>query len=189
MTPLHVLALVGSLREAPVSRRLAEAAERTAPPGIEVAIFEGLDRIPDAVPESDEPAEVPDAVANLRESILVADAVLVLVPAIDDLLPEQLRTAIDWASRPYGEGALEGKKTALFAPAGGVSAQARALVDLRRIITVAGGVLVENACATIGRGADRPEHEHPADDADTVAQLGAQLRLLGAAVRPGAVRA
>ncbi|MEU0538691.1 NAD(P)H-dependent oxidoreductase [Nocardia sp. NPDC005978] len=188
MTPLHVLALVGSLREAPVSRLLAEAAERTAPPGIEVAIFEGLDQLPGVPAEGDGSAEDSEAVARLRESILVADAVLVFAPAIDDLLPGPLRAAIDWASRPYGEGALEGKKTALLAPAGGVSAQARALVDLRRIITVAGGVLVENACATIGRGTDRPEHEHPADDADTVAQLAEQLRLLGTAVRPGAVR-
>lgn len=185
MTPLHVLALVGSLREASVSRRLAEAAVQTAPRGIEVAIFEGLDLVPDFDDELDTEPEAPDPVTRLRESITAADALLLVTSEYDASLPGVLRNSIDWASRPYGSGAVVAKKVALIGAGSGASAGERALDELVQILGLAGGKVVERACAAVGDGEQRFIDADPADDAETVAQLGTVLRMLGEAVRPG----
>src|SRR5207248_8348254 len=59
--------------------------------------------------------EPPKEVARLREAIGSADAVLFATPEYNGTVPGHLKQAVDWASRPYGQGsALWGKPVAVI---------------------------------------------------------------------------
>jgi chromate reductase, NAD(P)H dehydrogenase (quinone) len=98
---VRVLAISGSLRAASHNTALLRAAAQLAPDGVEVELFEGLDRLPPY--NEDHDTEDPAAeVARLRAQIASADAVLFSTPEYNGTLPGQLKHAVDWASRPYG---------------------------------------------------------------------------------------
>lgn len=114
MAAFRVIALAGSLREASISRGLAEAAARVAPSGIEVDVFDSLGAVPYYNEDLDTPHPVPVEVIALRSAIIAADAALMITPEYNGSLPGVLKNAIDWASRPHGRGALSGKGTAII---------------------------------------------------------------------------
>lgn len=113
MSQTRILALVGSLRAASVNRRLAEAAAHTAPEGVEVTLYEGLADIPFYNEDIDVPGSVPAAAQALRDAVAEADGLLVVTPEYNGTLSAVLKNAIDWASRPYGAGAIKAKPTAV----------------------------------------------------------------------------
>ena len=71
---------------------------------------------------------------ELREAIRDADAVLIATPEYNHSIPGQLKNALDWASRPAGQSALNGKPAAAIGASksmfGGVWAQA----ELRKVL-------------------------------------------------------
>ena len=80
---------------------------------------------------------------DLREAILAADAVLIATPEYNHSIPGQLKNALDWASRPAGQSALNGKPAAAIGASksmfGGVWAQA----ELRKVLGAMGGRVIE----------------------------------------------
>lgn len=110
----RILAISGSLRRASHNTALLRAAAANAPEGVDVELFEGLERIP-PYNEDHDTDDVPAEVARLREEIGAADAVLFSTPEYNGTLPGQLKQVVDWASRPYGAGsALWGKPVAVI---------------------------------------------------------------------------
>ena len=73
----RVIALVGSLRAASITRTLAEAAVSVAPEGVEVVIHEGLAELPFYNEDIDTPEAVAsiEAVTALRDAVAGADSV------------------------------------------------------------------------------------------------------------------
>ena len=71
----------------------------------------------------------PPPVSALRDAIARSDGLVIVTPEFNYGLPGVLKNALDWASRPYGAGALLGKPvlTMSASPAftGGVRAQAQ----------------------------------------------------------------
>ena len=128
MADVKVLALVGSLRAASINRQLAELAAETAPDGVTVTVFEGLGDLPFYNEDIDND-DVPASVVALREAAAEADAALVVTPEYNGSIPGVLKNAIDWLSRPFGNGALKGKPTAVV---GGVVRPVRRRVGARR---------------------------------------------------------
>ena len=115
MPNVKVLALVGSLRAASVNRQIAELATDVAPEGVTVTIFEGLGELPFYNEEIDpavnnELHDAPAAVTALRDAAAEADAALVVTPEYNGSIPAVIKNAIDWLSRPFGNGALKGKR-------------------------------------------------------------------------------
>src|SRR6202007_2319147 len=116
MGDIKILALVGSLRAASINRQIAELAAAVAPDGVTVTIFEGLGEVPFYNEEIDDamtpgaPALAP--VAALRAAAADADAALVVTPEYNGSIPAVVKNAIDWLSRPFGDGALEEKPLA-----------------------------------------------------------------------------
>lgn len=180
MSPFRVLALAGSLREASISRGLAAAAVAVAPPGIRVEIFDGLGDIPFFNEDTDTPNPVPATALRLREAITAADAVLMITPEYNGSLPAVLKNAIDWASRPYGRGALAGKRIAIIGLSTGRRGGARALEELRVIVGIAGGIVVEGACLSVGSAGHLFSAERTPADAEVEAKISEALRLLSA---------
>jgi NAD(P)H-dependent FMN reductase len=114
-----ILALVGSLRASSYNRRLAQAAAKYAPEGIDVEIFEGLGEVPFYNEDLDRPGEVPDPAQALRDAVQRADALLLVTPEYNGSPPAVLKNAIDWTSRPDHAGAITGKPVAVAGTSNG----------------------------------------------------------------------
>ncbi len=104
----RILAIPGSLRRASYNRKLLEAAKRLAPAAVEVDIYDDGMRIP-LFNEDSEGDLTPQPVLELRIRIRSADAVLIASPEYNGSITGVLKNLIDWASRPYGRSAFEGK--------------------------------------------------------------------------------
>ena len=111
---MRILTISGSLRAASHNTALLRAAAELAPAGVEVVLYEGLDRLPHY--NEDHDTDDPHGeVHRLRETIAAADLVLISTPEYNGSVPGHLKTAVDWASRPFGQGsALWGKPVAVI---------------------------------------------------------------------------
>jgi chromate reductase, NAD(P)H dehydrogenase (quinone) len=111
---MRILAISGSLRAASHNTALLRAAAELAPDGVEVQQYEGLDRLPHYNEDHDTDDPHP-AVEHLREHIADADLVLISTPEYNGSMPGHLKTAVDWASRPFGpDSSLWGKPVAVI---------------------------------------------------------------------------
>jgi NAD(P)H-dependent FMN reductase len=147
MPDTKVLALVGSLRAASINRQIAELAAELAQDGVAVTIFEGLGDLPfyneeiDDVMNPEAPALAP--VAALRAAAADADAALVVTPEYNGSYPAVLKNAIDWLSRPFGDGALKGKPLAVIGGSFGQYGGVWAHDDTRKSFGIAGARVVD----------------------------------------------
>lgn len=139
----RIVALVGSLRVDSLNRRIAEALRDQASDGVSVVIADGLHDLPFYNEDLDTDA-VPAAAEALRALVAEADAVLAVTPEYNGTMPAVLNNAIDWLSRPYGVGAITGKRFGVVGatptPYGGKWAHE----DARRSATVAGAQVVDD---------------------------------------------
>jgi chromate reductase, NAD(P)H dehydrogenase (quinone) len=128
---IKVVGIAGSLREGSFNRGTLRAAKEMAPEGMEIDIFE-LDGIPGF--NQDQEANPPEKAAELKRKAREADAIIFVTPEYNYSIPGVLKNAIDWASRPYGDSAWDGKPAAIMGASGGAIATARAQYDLRKMM-------------------------------------------------------
>jgi chromate reductase len=174
---MRILGISGSLRAASHNTALLRAGAALAPAGIEIELFEGLERIPPYNEDRDTPLP-PAEVTRLREAIGSADAVLVSTPEYNGTLPGQLKHLVDWASRPRGPGSsLWGKPVAVT----GVSVTDYGAVwaqdHLRKALAIAGARVLDAELA-VGRAPERFD-DAGGLDAETAARLGEMIVELG----------
>jgi chromate reductase len=129
--PVRILGIAGSLRRESYNRAALRAAKELVPEGATIEIFE-LDGIPGF--NQDEEQNPPAKVAELKKSIRVADAILFVTPEYNYSIPGVLKNAIDWASRPYGNSAWNGKPAAIIGASIGAIGTARAQYHLRQMM-------------------------------------------------------
>ena len=129
MAELKILGIPGSLRQASFNRFALVAARSLLPAGASLDIFE-LEGIP--VYNQDLDKQPPDRVVELKRRIRAADAILFATPEYNYSVPGVLKNAIDWASRPYGDSAWQGKPVAVMSASVGVLGGARAQYYLRQ---------------------------------------------------------
>lgn len=128
--PLVILGIAGSLRKQSFNRGLLRAAQELTPEGARMDIFE-LDGLPGF--NQDEEANPPAKVIDLKQQVRNADAILLVTPEYNYSVPGVLKNAIDWASRPYGDSAWNGKPVALMGATVGTLGTARAQYHLRQM--------------------------------------------------------
>ena len=143
MADIKVLVLLGSLRAASINRQLAELAAESAPDGVAVTIYEGLGELP-FYNEDLETDAAPAAVAALRAAAAAADAALVVTPEYNGSIPGVLKNAIDWLSRPFGNGALKDKPLAVIGAALGRYGGVWAHDETRKSFGIAGPRVVDS---------------------------------------------
>ena len=68
----------------------------------------------------------------MKSRVRAADAILFSTPEYNYSMPGVLKNAIDWASRPYGDSAWQGKPVAVMGASVGVLGSARAQYHLRQ---------------------------------------------------------
>jgi NAD(P)H-dependent FMN reductase len=181
---IKVLALVGSLRAASTNRKIAELAAEVAADGVTVTVFEGLGELPFYNEEIDN-ATTPDApalapVAALRAAAADADAALVVTPEYNGSIPAVVKNAIDWLSRPFGNGALKDKPLAVIGGSFGQYGGVWGHDETRKSFGVAGARVVETIklsvpFATLEGKAPAEDAELSANVRDVVGKLVAEV--------------
>ena len=105
MVKAHIVTvLAGSLRTGSLNRAAAKVAS-------EYLDDQATVNMPDLAPvplfnEDLEQSGIPTAVIHLKEAVLSSDAVLIFTPEYNLGIPAVTKNAIDWLSRPYGDGSL-----------------------------------------------------------------------------------
>ena len=162
--PIRILGIAGSLRRESYNRAALRTATTLVP---ESAILEtfGLDGIP--VFNQDEEQNPPAKVAELKRRIREADAMLFVTPEYNYSVPGVLKNAIDWASRPYGDSAWNGKPAAIMGASPGAIGTARAQYHLRQILVYLNMFPINHPEVMIGNAAARFDKEGNLTDETT----------------------
>jgi chromate reductase len=127
--PISILGFAGSLRKGSFNKALLRAALELVPEDAKLEIFD-LEGIPPF--NQDFESRPPAKVKQFKTKIRKADAILIATPEYNYSIPGVLKNAIDWASRPYGDNAFEGKPVAVMSASGGMLGGARAQYHLRQ---------------------------------------------------------
>ena len=70
---------------------------------------------------------------EFKAKVKAADAILIVTPEYNYSVPGVLKNAIDWASRPYGTSAWDGKPVGIMGASTGMLGTARAQYHLRQM--------------------------------------------------------
>jgi chromate reductase, NAD(P)H dehydrogenase (quinone) len=151
-TPVHILGIAGSLRRHSYNRAALRAATKLLPEGATLDVFE-LDGIPGF--NQDDEQNPPEKVVELKRRVREVDAILFVTPEYNYSVPGVLKNAIDWASRPYGEGAWSGKSAAIMGASIGGIGTARAQYHLRQMMVFLNMFPINQPEVMIGNAADR----------------------------------
>src|SRR5688572_6588632 len=150
--PIRILGIAGSLRRNSYNRGALRAATELAPQGTTIEIFE-LDGIPGF--NQDDEQNPPEKVADFKRKIREADAILFVTPEYNYSVPGVLKNAIDWASRPYGDSAWDGKPAAIMGASIGGIATARAQYHLRQMMVFLNMFPINQPEVMIGNCSDK----------------------------------
>ena len=150
--PIRILGIAGSLRRESYNRAALRAAIELVPEGATIDVFE-LDGIPAF--NQDEEQNPPAKVAELKQRIRQADAILIVTPEYNYSIPGILKNAIDWASRPYGDSAWNGKPAAIMGASVGTIGTARAQYHLRQIFVFLNMFPINQPEVMIGNASER----------------------------------
>lgn len=149
---IRILGIAGSLRRKSYNRAALRAATQLAPEGATIETFE-LDGIPGF--NQDEEQNPPAKVAELKSRIRETDAILFVTPEYNYSIPGVLKNAIDWASRPYGDSAWNGKPAAIMGASIGTIGTARAQYHLRQMMVFLNMFPINQPEVMIGNASER----------------------------------
>ena len=150
---MRILGISGSVRRDSFNTRLLDAAAELLPDDAELEIWRGLKSVP-PFDEDEEAGTAPPAVAELRDLLAGADAVLFATPEYNGSVPGQLKNALDWASRPHATSPLRNVPVAVVGASTGGFGAVWAQADLRGILARIGARVLENELA-VGNAASR----------------------------------
>ena len=150
--PIRILGIAGSLRRGSYNRAALRAATQLVPDGATIDVFE-IDGLPGFT--EDEEQNPPAKVVDLKQRIRDADAILFVTPEYNYSVPGVLKNAIDWASRPYGDSAWNGKPAAIMGASIGSIGTARAQYHLRQMFVFLNMFPVNQPEVMIGNASER----------------------------------
>ena len=153
---VRILGIAGSLRRQSYNRAALRAATQLVPDGTTMEVFE-LDGIPGF--NQDEEQNPPARVVELKRRIREADAILIVTPEYNYSVPGVLKNAIDWASRPYGDSAWNGKPAGIMGASIGSIATARAQYHLRQMMVFLNMYPINQPEVMIGNASERFDAE------------------------------
>jgi NAD(P)H-dependent FMN reductase len=123
---MKLLAMSGSLRAASTNTALLRAAQRLAPAGLTIALYDGLGTLPVFNPD-DDTLPAPPAVQDLRDRLTACDGILIASPEYAHGVPGGLKNALDWV---VASGELVDKPAALLHASPRSDISRRALAEI-----------------------------------------------------------
>jgi chromate reductase len=136
-----ILGISGSLRERSYNTALLRAAAELAPPDVELEVFDLS-----ATPLFNDDVEAvgdPEPVAELRQAVAEADALLLATPEYNRGTSGVLKNAIDWLSRPALASVLRWKPVAIVGASSGRGGTRRAQQQVRDALLFPGAVVLD----------------------------------------------
>jgi chromate reductase len=173
---VHVLGVAGSLRLGSLNRALLRAAAKLAPAGITIEPFDLAD-----VPLYNgdvEAAGDPPGVAAFKDAIRAADAVLFVTPEYNHGVPGVMKNAVDWASRPARDAALNGKPVGIIGASPGATGTARGQSQLRQAFEFTNSFCMPQPEILVFRAHEKFNADGELTDAKTIEFLGKYLEAL-----------
>lgn len=175
MDKVGILGIAGSLRKGSYNRAALRAAQKLAPENVKIEIFD-LDGIPPY--NQDDEMDPPVAVSRLKEKVRAADAILLVTPEYNYSVPGVLKNAIDWASRPHGDNAWEGKPVAVMGASIGMVGSARAQYHLRQTFVYLNMHALNRPEVMIPHAADKFDQQGNLTDENTADRVKEFLEVL-----------
>ena len=133
MTDLNILGISGSLRAGSFNTALLANAQKHAPAGMSISLYEGLGDLPHYNQDLDNDDNLPASVTRLRSAIAAADGLLIATPEYNYSIPGGLKNLLDWASRPAATSVLLHKNIAIMGAAPSQFGTVRAQLALRQV--------------------------------------------------------
>ena len=161
----NVAVIVGSLREASLSRKAALALARLAPAHLNLRIVE-IGDLP-LYDEDREGEQAPAAWQRFRAEVEAADGVLFVTPEYNRSVPGGLKNAIDVGSRPYGQAVWSGKPAAVMSTSMGALGGFGANHHLRQMLTFFDMPVLQQPEAYVGNAATLFEPDGSFTNEDT----------------------
>ena len=177
---IKILGIAGSLRKASYNRGALRAAQQLCPEGAKIEVFE-LDGIPPF--NQDEEKNPPQKVVDFKQRIRATDAILLVTPEYNYGMPGVLKNAIDWASRPYGDNAWNGKPCAIMSAAMSMGGGVRAQYQLRQAFVFLNMDAVLQPEVAIGNATERFDGDGNLKDETSKKLIGQLLQNLVKKVR------
>jgi NAD(P)H-dependent FMN reductase len=142
----RILLISGSLRTASTNTAALRTAREVAPPGVEVTLYERLERLPPFNPD-DDAGDLPPEVAGLRDAIHGADGLVFSTPEYAGALPGSFKNLLDWTIGDDQPGSIYEKPVAWIntSPRGARGAHD----ELRTVLGYAHARVVQAACRTV----------------------------------------
>ena len=172
---IKILGFAGSLRKESYNRSALRAAVKLVPQGAQLDTVE-LDNIPPF--NEDHEREPPYAVRAFKVAIKAADAILIVTPEYNYSVPGVLKNAIDWASRPYGDNAWDGKTVGVMGASSGMLGTARAQYHLRQMFVFLNMFPVNQPEVMIPHADDKFDNEGNLKDQQTTQKIRKLLETL-----------
>jgi chromate reductase, NAD(P)H dehydrogenase (quinone) len=139
---MRVLAIPGSLRNDSHNAKLLYSAAKLFPEDTVLDLWGGLKSVP-PYDEDDDGVDAPEVVAELREAIARADAVLIATPEYNHSIPGQLKNAFDWVSRPVATNPMRNKPVAVIGASTGAFGGVWAQAELRKVMGALGARVLD----------------------------------------------
>ncbi len=176
MDKVKILGIAGSIRKGSLNRAALRAAAELVPDGAELEIFDKVGEFPPF--DQDKEADPPSVVTEFKTKIREADAILFVSPEYNYSIPGVLKNAVDWASRPYGDSAWEGKPAAIMGVSGGAIGTARMQYDLRKVMVFLNMFPLNRPEVMIGNSGKKFDDNGDLTDEETKAFISKQLAAL-----------
>ena len=164
-----ILAFAGSLRKHSYNKRVLKTAIRGAEnAGAEVTYIDLRDYpMPVYNADDQENNGFPENAIRFQEILNAHDGLLICSPEYNGSLPGGLKNAIDWASRPYGDSAWNGKPVAIMGASIGAIATARAQYHLRQMMVFLNMFPVNQPEVMIGNAGEKFDEQGNLTDETT----------------------
>ena len=159
-----ILGIAGSLRRNSYNRAALRVAQQLVPANTTLDIFDISD-IP--LFNQDDEQTLPSAVVQFKARIRAADAVLFVTPEYNYSIPGVLKNAIDWASRPSGDNAWDGKLAAIFGVSPRKIGTARAQYHLCQVFVTLNMYTLNQPEVMIGNAGERFDRQGNLTDKET----------------------
>jgi chromate reductase, NAD(P)H dehydrogenase (quinone) len=153
MSSGNIAVVVGSLRKASFTRRVAEAMVRLAP-GAYGYEFVEIGQLPLYNQDLDTPDQTPSEWIAFRDRVRPFKAVLFATPEHNRSIPAALKNALDVGSRPYGQSAWAAKPAGIVSVTPGAMGGFGANHHLRQTLVFLNMPAMAQPEAYVGHAAD-----------------------------------
>lgn len=170
--PYRAVAFSGSLRHGSTNTGLVQLAQRIAPPELHIDIMDWVDQLPWMNPDLEN--DPPEIVQRWWQTLRDADALIVGMPEYNFSPTALAKNAIDWATRPPDDRAIN-QTVVAFLGSGGRSGAARAQENLHTILGFMGAIVVVEPLVQLALVREKFDADGYTDDPEIVAAVAAKL--------------